>query len=106
MSSIVNLESNQALSALFVLLTVPVAVSEDLFELEVLRDYASFQQNKAFFLVPTGAFVAMMRHCRSAGRQATFQVMQQSNKRNNEIKVPRKRDDIYRLRSPLQMYCI
>ena len=37
MSCVVNLESNQALSALFVLLTVPIAVSEDLFELKVFR---------------------------------------------------------------------
>ena len=44
MSSIINSESSQALSAIFVLLTVPVAVSEDLFELEVLRDNANFQQ--------------------------------------------------------------
>ena len=51
MSCIDNLESNQALSALFVLLTVPVAVSEDLFELKVLRHFDNFEQNKAFFLL-------------------------------------------------------
>ena len=37
MSTVVNLDSNQALSALVVLFTVPIAVSEDLFDSEVSR---------------------------------------------------------------------
>ena len=38
MSTVLKLDSNQAFSALFVLLTVPIAVSEDLFALEVLSN--------------------------------------------------------------------